>query len=135
MSNEIEKYNPTSIMKSVTDKIKVTFAELIPDAEWENLVKKQVTLFFEDKTDRYGTVTQSEFTKMCQELIREVARDHIKTHMEKTYKRSFDKNNNQIDEAVKEMVMNNASKMFTNMMSQAASQAVWNMQNNINNQR
>ena len=46
MSNEVEKFDPSKLMQGVKDRIKSTFVSLIPDAEWEGLVKKEIDNFF-----------------------------------------------------------------------------------------
>jgi len=44
-----EKFDPSKLMDGVRDRIKATFVSLIPDDQWEVMVKKEIDAFFEPK--------------------------------------------------------------------------------------
>jgi hypothetical protein len=46
MTNEIEKFDPSTLMQGVKDRIKSTFVSLIPEDKWEELVQKEIDSFF-----------------------------------------------------------------------------------------
>ena len=46
--NEIEKFDPSTLMQGVKDRIKATFVSLIPDAQWETMVQKEIDTFFNE---------------------------------------------------------------------------------------
>lgn len=46
MSTQIEKFDPSTLMNGVRDRIKATFVSLIPDEQWEQLVRKEADSFF-----------------------------------------------------------------------------------------
>jgi hypothetical protein len=47
--NEVSKFDPSKLMDGVRERIKATFVGLIPDEEWEILVKKEVDAFFSEE--------------------------------------------------------------------------------------
>ncbi len=51
MSKEIEKFDPSTLMQGVKDRIKATFVSLIPDTKWEEMVEKEVDAFFNEKQE------------------------------------------------------------------------------------
>lgn len=46
MGKEIEKFDPSTLMQGVKDRIKATFVSLIPDTKWEEMVESEVDAFF-----------------------------------------------------------------------------------------
>lgn len=48
MSEQIEKFDPSTLMQGVKDRIKATFVSLIPDAQWEIMVQKEIDAFFNE---------------------------------------------------------------------------------------
>ena len=46
MCKEIEKFDPSTLMQGVKDRIKATFVSLIPDTKWEEMVEAEVDAFF-----------------------------------------------------------------------------------------
>lgn len=130
--SEVEKYNPSKIMENVTDKIKATFAELIPDEEWKRLVQKQVETFMDRQNDQWGNKKDAEFTVMCQTILKETARDHIKEYITEHFKQKFDENNKLIEDAVKDMVVNNSAEMFASIMYQSTNNAIAALRNSLN---
>jgi hypothetical protein len=50
----LEKFNPQNLMDSVREKIKMSFVGLIPDEEWDKLVKREIDAFFEPQTVKYS---------------------------------------------------------------------------------
>jgi hypothetical protein len=44
---QVEKFDPSKLMDGVKDRIKATFVSLIPDDQWEIMVKKEMDSFFE----------------------------------------------------------------------------------------
>lgn len=49
MTNDVKKFDPASIMQNVKDRIRDTFAGMIPDDQWEIMVQKEVDAFFQPR--------------------------------------------------------------------------------------
>lgn len=47
MPEEIEKFDPSTLMQGVKDRIKATFVSLIPDDQWDAMMQKEINAFFE----------------------------------------------------------------------------------------
>ena len=45
MENQVEKFDPSRLMEGVKDRVKATFVSLIPDTEWEEMIKKEINTF------------------------------------------------------------------------------------------
>jgi hypothetical protein len=46
MPEEIQKFDPATLMQGVKDRIKATFVSLIPDEQWDVMVQKEIDSFF-----------------------------------------------------------------------------------------
>lgn len=51
MESQLEKFDPSTLMQGVKDRIKSTFVSLIPDAQWDSMVQKEIDSFFDDESD------------------------------------------------------------------------------------
>ena len=49
--SEIAKFDQANLMQNVRDRIKATFVGLIPDEEWDALVRKEVDAFLNEKAN------------------------------------------------------------------------------------
>ena len=41
-NTQVQKFDPATLMQGVKDRIKATFVSLIPEEQWEEMVKKEV---------------------------------------------------------------------------------------------
>lgn len=69
--------------KQIREKIKLAFVEMIPDEQWENMLKAEWQLFVESKEikGQYGRPDEtqpSEFSGICQEVLRDALKDRLK---------------------------------------------------------
>lgn len=46
MTEQLEKFDPSTLMQGVKDRIKATFVSLIPDPQWDQIVQKEIDAFF-----------------------------------------------------------------------------------------
>jgi len=51
MSNEVQKFDPSTLMQGVKDRIKATFVSLVPDDQWDQMVQKEIDAFFNVEQD------------------------------------------------------------------------------------
>ena len=47
-NTQVQKFDPATLMQGVKDRIKATFVSLIPEEQWEEMVKKEVDKFFRE---------------------------------------------------------------------------------------
>ncbi len=45
-NTQVEKFDPSTLMQGVKDRIKAQFVSLIPDDQWEIMIQKEVNAFF-----------------------------------------------------------------------------------------
>jgi len=82
METSVEKFDPASLMQGVRDRIKSTFVSLIPDAQWEEMVKAEIDKFL--KSDRWEN-PKSPFQKVVEEVIHEKLKEKVKLLIEEKY--------------------------------------------------
>jgi hypothetical protein len=46
-NQQVQKFDPSTLMQGVKDRIKATFVSLIPDDQWDGMVKKEIDAFFD----------------------------------------------------------------------------------------
>lgn len=103
MGTEVEKFDPSTLMQGVKDRIKATFVSLIPDAKWEEMVEAEITAFFNEKHEitvaekrkqdgsfhgtTYQTMTihQSPFRALVWEHCAELTVKYLKEKIDKDY--------------------------------------------------
>lgn len=130
MSNEIEKFDPSKLMDGVKDRIKATFASLIPDEQWQQLVKTQYDAFFDRPWDGYNKKeTPSNFDKLCKQILEEVAKEKIKELLTQYASDNWSNNGLIASEALKELLTENADKIFINVISSMMQSVIYSMQN------
>lgn len=72
MENNVEKFDPSKLMDGVKDRIKATFVSLIPDDQWEVMVKKEVQdFFFTAKSTSYSSSSRTDFSQLVESLLKE----------------------------------------------------------------
>lgn len=125
MSNEIEKFDPSKLMEGVRDRVKATFVSLIPDAQWEQMVKTESDRFFAPFVERpYYEKTKdkySDFQLLCMDVMAGIAKEKIKTFLE-TYSSSVWSNNEMVaSEILMEALKKNAAEIFAGMIGSRVS--------------
>jgi len=83
MAGEIEKFDPSKLVDQVRERIRNTFAELIPEEEWKRLIQREVTFFLQAAVTRknsygrdyvergaIGMLVDDELTAMLKEMIK-----------------------------------------------------------------
>lgn len=132
MTNEIEKFDPASLMNGVRDRIKATFVALIPEAHWEQLCQKEIDNFFSNKIaiDKSKQYT-SEFQLICFEILTKWASEHLKNCLSSYISPHW---NNVFDgvepsDLLKDLLVKNAPEIFANVFANMASKVIYNLKN------
>jgi hypothetical protein len=126
MNNEIQKFDPSTLMDGVKQRIKATFVSLIPDDHWEQLCKKEMDAFFREGETRFNNNNSypSEFRKVCNEVMTEMAKQKISEGLEE-YKSSVWENNKvKSSEQLKQLLIDNAPQVFANTFSNMFQEAI-----------
>jgi hypothetical protein len=124
--SEIQKFDPSTLMQGVKDRIKATFISLIPDDQWDQMVQKEIDLFFQPKERRNSIERISDFSDLVQKELLEECKKRLITYLASEEFNAVWKNNGQsaTSEAVKKMIVENSGEimmsafggMFTHML-------------------
>jgi hypothetical protein len=152
MNNDLEKFDPSKLMQGVKDIIKSTFVGLIPDEQWETMVKKEIDAFFEPtkvtystKTNQYfgssdktlnGEIMESPFRRIIWDYCSEETFKILKTKIDKDYfQNKWSPDGEELHENMRKIFEEAAPvamvRFFQNMMQVN----IYNMKNEIMNNR
>ncbi len=133
MSDEITEYNPDQVMQNVRDKIKATFADLIPDEHWNKLIENEINVFIKSSEDRYGNKAHSELRILVHEEARAFCKEKIKEILkeDERFQGYYDKDGNykSVSEALEKILVKRAPEIFFDIISGAVGEIISNMSN------
>lgn len=117
MSN-IEKFDPSKLMDGVKDRIKATFVSLIPDDQWEIMVKKEIDEFFRE----YNSGTQkrsSDFQKLVFEALETKVKETIaKVFGEYTAGGYWATNERIVNEKIQNLISEHSGLILSSILGQ-----------------
>jgi len=136
MGNEIEKFDPSTLMQGIKDRIKATFVSLIPDDQWEQMVKTEIHKYFEKKGEAgYRRNEATEFEIMVRHTLDEECRKRIITYLSSP---EFDVTWNNTGypvctETMKKMLIDNSGDILANMMGGMFASMLQNFKQSLQN--
>lgn len=79
-NNQVQKFDPSTLMEGVRDRIKSTFVSLIPDDQWEVMVSRTVEEFFKKKdVDSYNSKRyESNFDRVIMTELEAFTKEKLK---------------------------------------------------------
>lgn len=78
MENQVQKFDPSTLMQGVKDRIKSEFVSLIPDEQWQQMIKTEVDKFFKETEKGYSNIQYaSEFGILVRNLLTEEAKKRM----------------------------------------------------------
>jgi hypothetical protein len=139
MSEQVQKFDPSTLMQGVKDRIKSTFVSLIPDDQWDGMVQKEIDNFFTYKKEAYsgyGSNKQyepTEFAKLVDGLLKEEALERIKTYLkgDEFYKTWTEKAEPTLADAIKALILENSGQMLINLLQAPMQMSIQNLQSQI----
>lgn len=82
MTTDVAPFNPATYVDKVRDKIKQSLIDVVPDEQWNTLLKAEIANFFEGATERdwQGKTTKkpSEFHRLAQVVLEEETKKRIR---------------------------------------------------------
>ena len=83
METNLEKFDPSTLMQGVKDRIKATFVSLIPDEQWDKMVKNEVDDYFKPKQIGYSSDRKmaSDFQILVRNIIENEATKKLKEYL------------------------------------------------------
>jgi hypothetical protein len=121
MANEVQKFDPSTLMDGVKDRIKATFASMIPDEAWDTMVKTTVDEFFKkdmNQNNNYYGNKLSRFDFLVLEALQEESKrkiaEYLKTEEFTTVWNGYGQP--VISAKVKEMFIENSGQIFLGLL-------------------
>jgi len=134
MENEVQKFDAEDAMKQIKDKIKSAFVEMIPDEQWNAMVKTEIDNYFKvDYRDgyrnsiRFSTFQQDVHSEL-EILVKEKVKEHLTTYFAPAYNsKGYIVANENVEKFIKENVGNLMTTMIGTMIQQTMLNAGYNM--------
>ncbi len=153
MPNEIEKFDPSTLMQGVKDRIKATFVSLIPDDKWDGLVSKEVDAFFNQqiqykigeekikdgsfwgKTVKFLDAPASPFRVIVWDFCANKLIDTLKKQITDDYFQGQYQGNKEINEQLKTVIAEAAPMALINLFQSISYNNISDLQRQIQNFR
>lgn len=118
--SEVEKFDPSKLMDGVKDRIKATFISLIPDDQWEIMVKKEIDKFFELRdTNNYSNSQdrwKSDFGNLVRNEVHEYCKNKLAEYLKQPeFNESWKGNEARVSEYIKKFMIENSGELMMNM--------------------
>jgi hypothetical protein len=117
MTTEVEKFDPSTLMEGVKNRIKATFVSLIPDAQWEQMCQQQINQFTKRRPGQYSNSepTPSEFENLAYEILRDFSKERIEEGIKKYQSANYGSYDAKINDLVQTMLIEKSSEIFAAM--------------------
>lgn len=128
---EIEKFDPSTLMQGVKDRIKSTFVSLIPDEQWNHMVDIEIKKFF--APDQYGHSKRenpSDFTRVVHEELTKVTKEMIAKQLNaEDFELSYSKGSGNVSESIKNKIIEYAPQIFALSIESMVANVIQQMKN------
>jgi hypothetical protein len=136
MKNEVETFDPSTLMQGVRDRVKATFVSLIPDEQWEQMIVKETDDFFKEKDDGYSNRTyKSDFQTLVREELNELAKVKIKEVLKEYTNEVWKDGKLDINESMKKLIKENSSELIYGFLNQMMKSTINNLISQLPQQR
>ena len=131
---EITKFDPSTYVDKVRDKIKQSLIDTIPDEQWNAMLRAEISSFFETKTDhdRYSGAPSkrpSEFHRIVQTVLEEETKKHVREMLNSPeWKMYWDGTKQQAGEEIARLVRENGAAIMAKWLEAAVGQVISNIQ-------
>lgn len=136
MAENIEKFDPSTLMQGVKDRIKATFVSLIPDEQWGQMVKAEIDSFFKQKETGFSNNRQyaSDFQMLVRSMVNQEVKDRLEAYLKSPeFQVMWDSSGHPVaSEAVKKLMIENSGAILANFYSGMFSSMLAGFASNIN---
>lgn len=119
MENEVQKFDPATLMQGVKDRIKSEFVSLIPDNQWQQMIEKEAKVFFEAKETGYSSnrTYASDFGILVRDELRKEAQKRLLEYLSSPeFNTMYGEHGQPIaSQKVKELIVDNSGLILQNM--------------------
>jgi hypothetical protein len=136
MSGEIVQFDSSVIARKLRDRIRVGLMELIPDEQWDALIKSEVEAFTKpERLDQWGRPVQpsrSSLQHMIRDELNQEAKARIKATLEdEDFKREYLDGRYVIGQAVKKIANELAPTILTGFVESIVESALSRVRNSL----
>lgn len=131
--SDIQKFDPSTLMQGVKDRIKSEFVSLIPEEQWASMVQKEIDEFFMPRTQDYVRPNWSHFSLMVKQCLEEEAKKRMVEYLSSEEFQVIWVNHGSttIATAVEKMIVNNSGEIIVNMFGSMFSQMLYNFRSSM----
>ncbi len=130
MSTEVAKFDPATYVDKVRDKIKQSLVDVIPDEQWNAMLKAEISAFFENRKERtaYGNDVReypSEFRQIVKTVIEEETKNRVRAMLATPEWTSYwDGNKQQAGEEIARIARENGAAILAKWLEAAIGQVI-----------
>lgn len=133
MGNEVEKFDPATLMQGVKDRIKATFISLIPDEQWEQMVQSEINKYFKTEQTGYRSDNyRSDFTNTVYSVLQEETKKKITEVLstpEFTVMYTGPDNQLTVSDVIKAEIIKKAPEIFASVLEGAIGNVIQQLKN------
>lgn len=134
---DVTKFEPTNFVDKLRDKMKQSMIDLIPEEQWNSMLKSELDNFFNDKTERgaysHNTVP-SEFKVAVRRIISEEVQKKVKDMLHSPEWEPYWKNNEMLaGEKIAELLKEYGAQILNAWLSGAIQDVVQRMRSHAGN--
>lgn len=134
---EVTKFEPINFVEKLRDKMKQSMIDLIPEEQWNTMLKAELDSFFSDKTDRnaysYNTVP-SELKQVIRKILNEEIQKKVRDMLHSPQWEAEWKNNEMVaGEKIMALMKEHGASILNAWLAGAIQQVVTNMRSHSGN--
>lgn len=115
-------------MQGVKDRIKATFVSLIPDDQWEVMVKKEIDDFFKQREQGYSNRYCSDFRNVVNEVCKEMAEKKVREVLsDPDFNTEWSGNRETVSKAIKSQLISSAPEIFATAIENLVANSIQKM--------
>ena len=119
MEKEVQKFDPSTLMQGVKDRIKSEFVALIPDEQWKQMIEKEANDFFKEKELGYSNsrTYASDFGILVRDELKKEAQKRLADYLQSPeFNTMYGAHGVPIAaQKVKELIIENSGLLLQNM--------------------
>jgi len=132
-SKAIEKFDPSTLMDGVKDRVKATFVALIPDEAWDQMVKKEIDDWMRIRERGYNSREHiSDFALVVQNEMKKRAIETVKKIIEEFEVYNWDDQGRKVvHENIQKMILEHADGILLGIVGSMIQQTVNELKSHI----
>lgn len=130
MAEDIQKFDPATLMQGVKDRIKATFISLIPDEQWDQMVKKEIDAYFHSSPQGYRNDMTSNFSLTVRDVLQKEVYKRVESILNSPeFRLEWTGNKQTLPEFIRSELVAKAPEIFIASIDQMITNVILNMRN------